>query len=159
MKTITSFLLFLALTVNSIAQNTNEDPPVTWKVEAIQNKEIPTEYELIFYATIADGYHLYANELPSPDAGPLPTEFQFIEMENIELIGGITEGSYETEMDESFQVEVNYFENEAIFKQKIKLVDMEQRALVEGKIYYMVCNETMCVPLDFTFRQILQLDL
>ena len=36
-------------------------------------------------------WHLYSQELSSPDAGPLPTEFAFDVNENIELIGKVTE--------------------------------------------------------------------
>lgn len=157
MKKFTLLLTLLFNVIITSAQDTDENPPVTWKVEAIQNRENPNLYELVFYATIAEGYHLYANELPSKDSGPLPTEFDFVIKENVELIGGITEGSYETEMDESFQVEVNYYVDEAIFKQKVQVEDMMKRALVEGKIYYMVCNDSMCVPLEYTFREMIQL--
>lgn len=157
MKKITLLLTLLLNVVISSAQDTDDTPPVTWKVEANQSRENPNQYELIFYAKIAEGYHLYANELPSKDSGPLPTEFEFIIVENVEFIGGITEGSYETEMDESFQVEVNYYVDEAIFKQKIQVEDTMKRALVEGKIHYMVCNDTMCIPLEYTFRKMIQL--
>lgn len=154
--------LLFALVLNAIVpmygQSANENPPVSWAVEAIQSTEDETKYTLTFYAKIDKGYHLYAIELPSEDAGPLPTEFNFQTLENIELTGTMKEGTYETEMDESFQVEVNYYEDEAIFTQQIQIKDLEKKAFVTGIIYYMVCNETMCVPLEYPFSKIIRLN-
>lgn len=135
----------------------SQDLPVKWTFEAQPSQETQGNYDLVFHAEIEEGYHLYASYLPSKDDGPLPTEIVFNELNNVTIEGEIKEGVYITEMDEAFQVEVNYFVDEANFHQKVTVQDDEAKATVTGMIYYMVCNESSCIPYEQPFRFLVQL--
>lgn len=102
---------------------------------------------LVFNATIEKGWHLYAVNLPDPSAGPLPTEIVYNEPAPA-LKGNIVEPKGHTEMDDAFGVEVKYFEKSATFKQKIQRGYSQP---ISGTVYYMVCNDEMCVPLERPF--------
>lgn len=69
MKYITlGFLLFLAYFTKVDAQ-TN---PVNWSYEIVKVSDL--EYELVFTATIDDGWYVYSQFLE--DGGPIPTSIQ-----------------------------------------------------------------------------------
>lgn len=108
----------------------------------------------IFHASIEKGWHMYAVNLPDPMGGPLPTEFVFEESESYSLSGNISESIGHTEMDDAFGIEVTYFENKTTFKQRLKNQSNEAHPDVKGIVYYMVCNDEMCIPLErpFSFK-------
>lgn len=108
----------------------------------------------IFHASIEKGWHMYAVNLPDPMGGPLPTEFIFEESSMYVLMDSITESKGHTEMDDAFGIEVTYFETEATFKQRILDTSKGAQPAVKGVVYYMVCNDEMCIPLErpFTFK-------
>lgn len=138
MKLITHFLFvsILFISVNSFAQQN----PVSFEIEIVEDT-------IVYHAEIEKGWHLYAANLPDPSAGPLPTEFVYNEPIP-ELTGNIIEPKGHTEMDDAFGVEVKYFENETYYKQLLKATPP---STISGTIYYMVCNDEMCIPLEYTF--------
>ena len=105
----------------------------------------------IFHTSIEKGWHMYAVNLPDPMGGPLPTEFIFEESSKFALIDGVTESKGHTEMDDAFGIEVTYFETESTFKQRVLDLSKGAHPEVKGVIYYMVCNDEMCIPLDRPF--------
>jgi DsbC/DsbD-like thiol-disulfide interchange protein len=105
---------------------------------------------LVFDAAIEKGWHLYAAHLPNPYEGPLPTEFIFNASSDFQLNGVVIEPSGITEMDNAFGIEVKYYTNTTSFKQPIKRIN-EQPFTCLGTINYMVCNDQMCIPLDYSF--------
>ncbi len=104
---------------------------------------------LVVDTKIDAGWHLYAVHLPNPNEGPLPTEFVFNPSKVWTSEGEIIEETGHTEMDDAFGVEVKFFENYTVFKQPIKTYSNQFN--VSGKIYYMVCNDQMCIPLEREF--------
>jgi thiol:disulfide interchange protein DsbD len=128
----------------------SQENPVKWHIS--QNKE---KTKLIFNASIDSTWHLYAVNLPNPNEGPLPTEFHFNEDEGFKIIGDIIENEPISVFDDSFGVQVSYFEKTATFRQKIKVI--EDNSLLKIQIAYMVCNEDMCIPFDDSFELILEL--
>jgi hypothetical protein len=138
-------LSFVVLGFHSNAQNAVEWSTTKEKVEKEDNT-----YLIIFHANITDSWHLYSQHLPSPGAGPLPTEFAFDVNENIELIGKVTEDKdkMHSVMD-AFGVQVNYYDGDVTFTQKVKI--KSDLASLSGFVYYMICNEIMCVPKDMEF--------
>jgi thiol:disulfide interchange protein DsbD len=96
--------------------------PVKWKTSLVN---LPNnEAEIEFQASISPGFHLYSTS-PStdPNVYALPTELILnADKANFELVGKLTEGKYITHYDEMQGGEVNYFENSAVFKQKIKIL-------------------------------------
>ena len=139
-------LSFVILGFHSNAQNA-----VTWSTTKEKVEKEENTYLIIFHANIADNWHLYSQELSSPDAGPLPTEFAFDVNENIALIGKVAEdkGKMHSVMDKAFGVQVNYYDGQVTFTQKVKI--KSDKASLSGFVYYMVCNEEMCVPKDMEF--------
>ncbi len=118
--------------------------PVDWTFEMSPKGD---NYVLTFKATIEAGWHVYAQELPS-DEGPLPTEFMFTKSSDYKRVGKTKEGEFITHYDPNFDMDLNYFENEAVFTQEIKRKTAEAFA-VKGEFSYMVCNEEMCLPPDY----------
>lgn len=105
---------------------------------------------LIFTASIEKGWHLYAAHLPHPNEGPLPTEIIYTASSNFLLNGPILEGKGIVKLDEAFGVDVKYFETKAVFKQVITK-NTSESFTCSGSINYMVCNDQMCIPLEFPF--------
>ena len=139
-------LSFVILGFHSTAQNA-----VTWSTTKEKVEKEDKTYLIIFHANIADNWHLYSQDLSSPDAGPLPTEFAFDINENIAFIGKVLEekGKMHSVMDEAFGVQVNYYDGQVTFTQKVKI--KSEKTSLSGFVYYMVCNEEMCVPKDMEF--------
>lgn len=115
--------------------------PVHWSyaIEHFDGKS----FDLVFTATIDDGFHLYAIDIP--EDGPLPTEFSFEESELFSLHGPIIEVSEGTiSFDDIFEMDIKSFEKEAVFKQKIQF-EKDNPFPVQGEIAYMVCNDMGCI--------------
>ena len=142
MNKIFFFLSIIFIHIGILSQQN----PVTWKIEYHKDNS------LIKYKTsIEYGWHLYAANLPSPDEGPLPTEFNYNDSDKFKLSGAVFESKSIEEFDENFGVDVRYFENSAEFSQKIELTSSEPFPIT-GTIYYMVCNDQMCIPFEDPFE-------
>ena len=115
--------------------------PVDWSSEIIQDGKDVT---LVIKGTIDEGWHVYSQVLESDD-GPIATEVTFKENENYELVGKVIESKTYKEYDPNFEMNLTFFKKEVIFKQKINLKTDKEFA-VEGNVYFMVCNESMCLP-------------
>lgn len=117
--------------------------PVSWEITA--NKIEPNTIELIFNANIDEGYHLYS--LTIPEDGPLPTVFTFEDSKDFSIDGGVSEIIIPIEeYDETFEMDIKFFEDKASFKQVIKL-NSDNEIPIVGEIAYMVCNDVGCVAL------------
>ncbi|HMM11715.1 MAG TPA: protein-disulfide reductase DsbD family protein [Bacteroidales bacterium] len=117
--------------------------PVKWTYSA---ETLPTgELELVFDASIEDGFHLYSINIP--ENGPLPTEFTFDGASRFELVGSIVEGiKPRIKYDEVFEMEIGTFEGKAQFRQRIKPTN-GMPLIIKGEIAYMVCDDKGCVAL------------
>ncbi len=109
--------------------------------------------ELIFKATIDPGWHLYSTNLP--EGGPIKTTFTFVsDSTNYKIIGGIASKSLPAkEHDKIFNMDLEFFSNEAIFVQKIKVFSNRSFDL-KGTIEYQSCNDETCTldEHDFSFK-------
>ena len=77
------------------------------------------EAEIIFHATIDNGWHVYSTELG--DDGPIEATFNVVKMDGAEPVGKlIPKGKVIKKMDKLFDLELKFFENEATFVQKIQ---------------------------------------
>jgi len=115
--------------------------PVKW---VVSQKSLGNDsYELIFKASIEQNWHLYSQDVAMQ---PPATLFTFEKNENIQLIGKVLEKSKVHEVfDSNFEMTVKYFENEAIFAQKIKVLTKKE-VLLEGYFEFMSCDDTQCTP-------------
>jgi thiol:disulfide interchange protein DsbD len=115
--------------------------PVKW---AFSSKELGNgEYELSFNATIGEGWHMYAMNLPE-GVMMVPVSFQFDTLAAFQLIGTATQPNPITEFDSIVGGELSYFYHQAEFKQKVRLISSPSK--VKGKVEFMVCNENGCLP-------------
>lgn len=102
------------------------------------------QYELIFTATIDKNWHLYS-QIEVPD-GPLPTVFTFDASPNYELIGKTSEPKPIEKEEPVFGpgIIIKYFEDKAVFKQKIK-AKTDKPFKITGIIDGMACSDMQCV--------------
>ena len=119
--------------------------PVDWSFTT--NRLSDEKVELIFTAKIEEGWHIYAMDLPA-DEGPLPTEFNFKTSDNYSLVGSVKEGKYKTEYDPNFDMDLNFFEGTAVFKQIVE-PKKEGDFTVEGELSFMVCDAERCLPPEY----------
>ena len=137
-----TFLLWLCLILSGIA-NAQIYDPVKWDYELKQLSD--EEVELIFKATIESPWHLYDMQLP--EGGPTPTSITFEKMENGKPKGEVEcRSKVHREFDKSFEMELGWYTDEAIFAQKVRLTDKNKKLKVSGNISYMVCNDKNCLP-------------
>lgn len=146
-----ALIMFLAACSNIVAQIVD---PVKWKFEV--KVLSPEEAELVATATIEEKWHVYALKVSDdPDAiGPIPTSLKVDKSSNYEIIGSVAEGKFITHFDPNFEMDLNYFENSAKFKQKIKIVSKEAFT-VSGILEYMACDDSRCIfpePVKFKVK-------
>lgn len=139
MKHILGILLAL-ITFSSLNA---QDIKVKWttKVEQITD----TEYNLIYKAEIKDHWHLYSQFIP--DDATIPTSFTYNEAQlgtNFELVGDTKEGNPIVAFDKVFQMDLPYFEKEAKFTQKIKLLKGDISS-IEGEVSFQACDDQSCI--------------
>ena len=149
-KKITTLFLTLITTFSFlIAQET----PVHFKFST--KKITDCEYDLVFNASIDDGWHLYSLKRASED-GPNPTVFTFNKSNEYELVGKTTENKPVQEFDKVFEMQVAYFKHTATFTQRIKL-KTDKKIIVNGKYEFQACTEEKCIfppadKFDFTLQ-------
>lgn len=146
MKKIATIFLFISFfTLSSFSQILE---PVTWNFTTVDLGN--NEYELVFTAEIDDPWHLYSQKI---DMQPPATLFVFEENANIELIGDVSETESIEVFDPNFDMMIRYFSHEAVFKQKVKILNGVSTT-IKGFVEFMSCDDTKCLPpteLDFEF--------
>jgi hypothetical protein len=125
--------------------------PCHWSFTVEQS--VNGEAILVSTAKLDSGWHLYSQHIPGK--GP-STEFTYENLHNYNLIGETEEGESIKKYDPNLEMEVLYFEKEAVFKQKIKVVSKSDFAIT-GAIDYTVClDQGQCSHFDeeisFTVR-------
>jgi thiol:disulfide interchange protein DsbD len=116
--------------------------PVKWStsVEKISDKE----YILKAQAVIQSGWHLYGQYIE--EGGPSPTAFTFKNAQkNFALIGKTTEGKGHEVVDKIFDMKIKYFEDKALFTQKIKFTS-DKITNIAADVEFMVCDDSNCLP-------------
>ena len=125
--------------------------PVVWTTDI--EKTTDTEYVLIFRAVMQPKWHLYSQNLPKD--GPLPTEFVFEVADTaFELLGKTEESKTVTAFDPIFEMDLSWFEGEATFRQKIRLLQPEL-GTVSGEINFQACDDKICIFRSEPFRFVL----
>ncbi len=147
MKKITFLFALILLTTLIHAQIVN---PTKWEFNSKQNGN---EVELIFKATIEQGWHLYDTYLP--EGGPIATSFVFEDSTLFEFVGEIQKNPQpEIHLDPTFQMQVGYFNTMAELTQKIKLKNSNP-VEIKGYVLFMSCNDETCTPpeeVKFSFK-------
>ena len=144
MKKFLRLLTFLFMLVPVVAKAQILEP-VQWTVET--EKLNKNEYNIVFKAEIEDGWHLYSQN--TPFGGPMPLYFEFIDTLGIERKGGVEEPKAIVHYSEIFEIDEHFFEKEAVFTQRVKLLD--DAATVTGVITGQTCKES-CIQLEYEFE-------
>lgn len=142
LKAILATALFTFISLIGVSQIYN---PVSWSTSVTDNKD--GTFDLEIKAEIDEHWHLYSQILQNDD-GPIATEFTFKATDDYELIGKVIEPKAITEFDPNFDMDLNFFEHEVTFIQKIK--PKTPKALkIEGDVYFMVCDAEKCLPPEY----------
>ncbi|MEE9407683.1 MAG: cytochrome c biogenesis protein CcdA [Polaribacter sp.] len=140
-------ILILIISFGTIAQIQD---PIKWNTSV--EKISDNEFTLIAKATLEKGWHLYSQNVP--EDGPIPTAFYFNETKNsIQKIGTTIEEEGHTVDDKVFGMKIKFFEDSAIFKQRIKVNG--DKSIVYGTVEFMVCDDTQCMApteVDLEFK-------
>ncbi|MBC3757903.1 cytochrome C biogenesis protein [Hyunsoonleella sp. SJ7] len=136
MKIIT--FLFVLISIQSYSQILN---PVTWETSLEKISE--NEYDIVFTVDIESSWHLYSQYLS--EGGPLPTVFKFEPNDNYKCEGQPLEENAKEVYEAVFEMNVKYFENKTVFKQRIIKLNNEPID-IKGTIHYMTCNDEKCIP-------------
>ncbi|WP_306013010.1 MULTISPECIES: protein-disulfide reductase DsbD [unclassified Allomuricauda] len=146
MRLLVLFFGLLFIGTGAALAQTDENPAV-WSHEVRQLSD--TEYELVFKGKIMEGWHVYSQH--TAEGGALPSEFTFEKVgEDYELVGVTEESETITEYSDIFEVDETFFKEEAIFTQKIKLLDPEVNQ-ISVNLFYQICKE-VCLPVDEFFQ-------
>ncbi|MFD1096458.1 protein-disulfide reductase DsbD family protein [Salegentibacter chungangensis] len=138
-----SFLSTNAQVFNEVSGSQYADP-VSWEAEFEQEND--SIYNLIFKADLEDGWHLYSQQEAEMEIAPIPTSFTYnTSPSTYELIGETVEPDVEPVYDQVFEANIIYFEEEAVFTQKIKVINPEDLEIT-AEIYYSVCDDEKCLP-------------
>lgn len=107
--------------------------------------------EIVFNATIDDGWHVYSTDLP--EGGPIAATFHADRMEGLHTAGPLTPVGKEIDkFDPMFQMKVRFFEKAVAFRQRLKITAAQYH--IEGYLEYGACNDENCLPptaVNFTF--------
>lgn len=141
--TLSLAVLFIGVS-NLSAQVFN---PVKWefKTKSLGNNE----FELQIIGAIEPHWHVYSQSVGEP---VIPTSFMFKPSNDYELVGKTEEPEGVTVDDPVFQMKLKYFEDEVVFRQKVKL--LSAKATVLGDFEFMTCDDKTCIPpeiVEFAF--------
>lgn len=147
MKTKLVFFLLFGLSQMLPVQAQIQEAP-QWQVTA--DKEAPVEGEeitLTFTAEVPNDWYMYSNDF-DPDLGPMLTEAIFEENNSFELLGDFTPIGSMEKFDPIWNGDIRYFTQEAVFQQKIKVLDPE--GTISGSVTYQICTDVtgQCIPYE-----------
>lgn len=133
-------LIYILLTLSTAVRPQIFDP-VSWDFTwEIKEDKI---YEIIITATIEEGSHIYAMDIPG--GGPIPTSVRFDSSPDFSLDGATYEVTIPEEAyDDAFGLNIKSFSGRAEFRQRI--VAGSSSFTVTGEVSYMACNNVTCSP-------------
>lgn len=125
-------------------------PNYTLSKKEVKKGDVVT---LIFTLELADHWHLYSNR-QNYKLGPLPTSFEFESHPSFKLLGDMIPIGSKMVYEPTFDVDVQYFEHRAEFRQNIKICS--DTPVVKGYYEYQICDvlEGKCLfkTADFEFK-------
>lgn len=153
MTQINKLLLALIISICATTSVAQILTPIEWDTEfTITDDNTATA---TFKATIEDGWHLYALDLPAD--GPIATSVIWEELWGIEPIGEITPNhAAHREIDMLFHLELGWWTKSVTLTQKFKITTDNGRIGGRGHINFMACNDQSCLPpnkKEFTFSK------
>lgn len=101
------------------------------------------EGEIIFSATIDDGWHVYSTDMGSD--GPISATFNVVKMEGVETVGKLQpRGQVTKQYDKMFGMELRFFEKKGQFVQRVRFT--QSKYVIDCYLEYGACNDEMCLP-------------
>ena len=145
-RTLTLLVLLLLMPLSLWAQMVE---PVHVKSQLV--KVSPTEADIVFDATIDNGWHVYSTDLG--DDGPISATFNVVQTTGVTPVGKLTaKGKEINKFDNMFGMELRYFEKEVTFVQRVRFVQPDYS--IECYVEYGACDDASCLPpSQATFRQ------
>ena len=131
------FILNFLIVFNSFSQI---EEPVIWGANI--NKISNENYLINIEAYIDKNWRLYSQNLPK--GGAEPTEFIFKDKLGFKLIGSFNESESIRKYDNLFKLDLNYFEEDAVFSQELKLIDKNLQK-IDIEINYQACDDRLCI--------------
>jgi len=136
-----NIFIFLSLLI-ALASIGQIYEPVKWSVEQKNTGDKTAEIQI--HAFVDEGWHLYGLDLPK--GGPHPTTIVFETLQNASKVGEIqTASKLVKQFDANFNMELNWYSNDALFIQKIKFND-GSKVKIKGYVEFMACNDKSCLP-------------
>jgi thiol:disulfide interchange protein DsbD len=134
-----------------IAPNTASQilQPCHWSFTVEQG--VNGEATLVSTAKLDSGWHLYSQQIPDKR---IATGFAYDSLSTYKLSGDTEEDNPSKKYEPYLEMEVLYFEKEAVFKQKIKVLSKNDFTIT-GNINYTACF-TQCVFSDEDFSFIVK---
>jgi hypothetical protein len=133
-------ILFFTVIMFSLSVHSQILKPVTWSYAA--RKISKTEAVVYMKATIDQGWHIYSQNVK--DGGPVKTTFTFPAAKTYTVIGKTIEPKAISRYENTFQMNVSFFEKSVVFQQKIRLKGTD--AIVKGTVEFMTCDDKQCLP-------------
>lgn len=109
------------------------------------------EAEIVFSATIDNGWHVYSTDLVGD--GPIAASLHVNSLEGVELVGKLRpRGKEVKQFDPMFGMELRFFEHRATFVQRIRYTKPQH--MIDVYLEYGACNDEMCMPpSEVAFKQ------
>ncbi|MFY0673540.1 MAG: thioredoxin family protein [Bacteroidia bacterium] len=141
MRVLSTLFLVLFFGITQAQPPQIHDPvDITYSIDYLGNNEI----EAVVSLEVEDGWHTYSLTQDNP-MGPLATVLDIRDTTFYKKIGKpYSPSKMHKEEDAAFGIVVEYYEHEAIFKQKIKLTD--NTSIIKGVFEYQVCDNEKCLP-------------
>ena len=138
------FVLMMALLFSALQLSAQQPVKIS---EKMVNEA--SECVLNFVAEIKDGFCMYSTDIPA--GGPRPTTLKIREIEGLEPIGKLVPVTEpHTKFEDAFNMQVNYFEQEALFVQKFKPLAENYR--IKATLQYQACCNGGCMPGRYDFE-------
>ncbi len=129
-------VLLMLFAANVLAQN-----PLHW---TFTSKDVGKgQFDLVLACKVDEGYYTYSQTQERED-GPLPTEIAFEEGPHFKLVGKAVETGLLQEYDKVFGMTVRKFKHEAIFTQRVQVLDGSKP--IKGYVAAQSCNDNACFP-------------
>ena len=135
------FLVSLWAVIISMCMQAQMVEPVhfTSQMKPLQGSEA----EIIFNATIDEGWHVYSTNLGND--GPISATFNAVKLDGVEPVGKLqTRGKETKQYDKMFGMELRFFEHKASFVQKVRFT--KPTYTIDCYLEYGACNDEMCMP-------------
>ena len=140
--------LILAAMAAALSFGAAPPNPVSWKPQNAPAKPVKpgARFALKLAARIEEGWHLYS--MKRLEEGPIATRIWIAEGQPFELAGAVAAPPPETIQDPNFNMEVEYYEGEAVFTLPVRISPNAAAGprKLEVSASYQSCNDKLCLP-------------